>query len=103
MKLTRREIERIAADRVMQGYRRKTQRIMIVYTFGLMAICFPVSYFGDNSIGIMIFFLGLVLEILTSIVISNYKVKPKAQKMANLMFEEMLAEENERPDNGQIG
>lgn len=98
MKLTRREIERIAADRVMAGYRRRMIRFAIAYAFGLMAICFPVSYFGQNSIGIMIFFLGLVLMVLINVVITFYKVAPKAKKMANIMFDQMLREENERPE-----
>ena len=98
MKLTRKEIERIAADRVMEGYRKRMVRFGIIYTFGLMAICFPVSYFGDNSIGIMIFFLGLVLMVFVNVVITFYKVTPKAKKMAVKMFDQMLREENERPE-----
>jgi hypothetical protein len=98
MKLTRREIERIAVDRVMQSYRKSMVRFAIIYAFGLMAICFPVSYFGDNIIGILIFFLGLVLMVLINVVITFYKISPKAKKMANKMFDQMLREENERPE-----
>jgi len=96
MKLTRREIENIAADRVLQSYRKRMLKFMIVYAFGLLAICFPVSLY--TSIGIYIFFLGLVLMILSYIVVFNYKIMPKAKKMANLMFDQMLREENERPE-----
>jgi ABC-type multidrug transport system fused ATPase/permease subunit len=100
MKLTRKEIERIAADRVILSYRRRMIRFIIVYTFGLLLICFPVSMY--TSIGIYIFFLGLVLVIFFYIVVFNYKIMPKARKMANKMFEEMLREENERPETGEI-
>ena len=103
MKLTRREIEKVAADRIAQGYRKNMVRFMIVYTFGLMAICFPVSYLGDTNIGIWIFFLGLVLELFTCVVFSYYKVQPKARKLAGKMFDEMLREENEKPESGVIG
>jgi hypothetical protein len=98
MKLTRKEIERIAADRVMQNYRKRMIRFGIIYAFGLMAICFPISYFGENSIGILIFFLGLVLMVFVNVVITFYKISPKAKKMAVKMFDQMLREENEKSD-----
>ena len=46
----------------------------------------------------MIFFLGLVLMVFVNVVITFYKVTPKAKKMAVKMFDQMLREENERPE-----
>jgi len=100
MILTRREIERIATDRVLLSYRKRMLRFMITYAFGLLVICFPVALY--TSIGILIFFLGLVLMLLVYVVVSYYKILPKARKMAKKMFEEMLEEENNKPESGVI-
>lgn len=100
MILTRREIERIAADRVYLSYKKRMVKLMIIYTFGLLVVCFPVSLY--TSIGIWIFFLGLVLMLFFYVVVSYYKILPKARKMAQKMFDEMLQEENDRPESGRL-
>jgi hypothetical protein len=40
--------------------------------------------------------------LLVYVVVSYYKILPKARKMAKKMFEEMLEEENNKPESGVI-
>lgn len=100
MKLTRREIENVAANRVLDSYRAKTTKYMIIYSFAMMILCLPLSFF--TAIAIWIFFLGIVFMLMLYTIFYYYRIKPKAKTMAKKLYEQMLAEEDMVAESGPI-
>lgn len=101
MQLSRKEIEKVAEDRVLLKYRSKMTKLMILYVFLLLTVVLPTTW-SAGWIGSWIMILGVVLMLCPYTVVYYYKIKPQAKSMAAKLYEDMLAEENNRPESGDV-